>query len=170
MLFKGKREIINLIITISTIITHGYAQDTVQVRNQLIGNWNLLYEIEIDTNGLHTDTTSYVTHKSNPSLCITPYTVQEIWTPRNYSQDTITRTEKSNWYFSTDFKPEQLHISFNCNSIFLCGFYELSKITKDSLELKTYWKYEMEFCQKLILYKTDNHPKCIIKTNPEGYH
>lgn len=139
------RLLIGLLFILIPFIVKCQIKDTIQLKKDLIGNWELLYSIDIDSTGKIKDTIRTNSLGAKISLKITEKMVDEVW-DFSSSKDSIVNFGEGQWMLRYKNKNE-VWIDFDCKGMFLCGYYKIVDYKYNKLILKSCSIYEYEGCQ-----------------------
>lgn len=140
------RGIISIIFLVFSLSVFCQNVDTVKLKKDLIGEWELLYSLDIDTLEVVSDTIKD-SLRVTIGLIINEKYVDEFWNFWDYPDDSTAYIGKGNWEIRYYSKEKSIWINFDCESVFLCGYYQFVSLKNDILILKSCSKVEYEGCQ-----------------------
>ena len=148
-----------LVLILLTLPFSSFSQDipkdSISLAKLLIGNWEEEFYVSVDTSG-NRDTFNIKAH--NPGLIfgivVSATSCDEYIAGKEGATDTIAFFGEGPWELEYD--DEKTYLTFDCEGMINCGWYELLSISNEWLILKSCSKYEYEGCQHTYFRKRED--------------
>lgn len=141
------KRVLTIFFLFASISAYSQEVDTIRLKKDLLGAWELLYSLDLDTNNVVRDTIKTDSLRATIGLIIDEKSVDEYWDFWDYPDDSTAFIGKGNWELRYLKKTNEVWIYFDCEGICLCGYHQFISLKDDLLTLKSCSKYDYEGCQ-----------------------